>query len=110
MDEATRAEIKRLDAENDRQNHRIRILETEVKNIVQMNVTMQKMSDNLESMVKEQSRQINLIEQQGSRLEKLEKRPVEAWTTMQRTVLTTLCGAAAGALAIGLFRIIAMFI
>ena len=110
IDAETNAEIKRIDAENHRQNERIKILEVKVDNITQMNVAMQKMADNMEHMYKEQERQGALIEKQDTRLEKLEGQPAEAWSSMRRTILTTICGAAAGALAIALFRAIAMFI
>lgn len=110
MDAAIDAEIRRLDAENSRQNKRIEILENKVDNITQMNVAMQKMADNMEHMYKEQERQGALIEKQDARLEKLENQPAAAWSTMRRTIFTTICGAAAGALAIALFKVIAMFI
>ena len=90
MDEyITRAEhaefCARLDAENNRQNRRIEILEGTTKQISELTTSV-------ENMVKEQGRQ-------GDRLEALENRDGEMWRKVTGYVLTTIIGIAIGFLA-----------
>ena len=82
MDEyITRAEhtefCARLDAENNRQNRRIEILEGTTKQISELVTSVQKLAMSVESMVKEQSRQ-------GERLETLENRDGEMWRKVSK--------------------------
>lgn len=97
MDEyITRAEhtefCVRLDAENNRQNRRIEILEGTTKQISELTTSVQKLAMSVESMVKEQSRQ-------GERLETLENRDGEMWRKVSGYVLTAILGIAIGVLA-----------
>ena len=55
---------KRIEAEDNRQNRRIELLEKSVEQFTNLTTAVQKLADNMESMLKEQ-------EQQGERLEKL---------------------------------------
>ena len=52
-----------------------------------------------------------LLEQkkQGERLDELEQKPAEAWSSMQRTIMTTICAALAGAVAYGIMQMIAAY-
>ena len=61
---------KRIEAEDNRQNRRIELLEKSVEQFTNLTTAVQKLADNMESMLKEQ-------EQQGERLEKLEGRDGE---------------------------------
>ena len=97
MDEyITRAEhaefCARLDAENNRQNRRIEILEGTTKQISELTTSVQKLAMSVENMVKEQGRQ-------GDRLEALENRDGEMWRKVTGYVLTTIIGIAIGFLA-----------
>lgn len=97
MDEyITRAEhaefCARLDAENNRQNRRIEILEGTTKQISELTTSVQKLAMSVENMVKEQGRQ-------GDRLEALENRDGEMWRKVTGYVLTTVIGIAIGFLA-----------
>ena len=94
MDEyITRAEhaefCARLDAENNRQNRRIEILEGTTKQISELTTSVQKLAMSVENMVKEQGRQ-------GDRLEALENRDGEKWRSISMHVLTALIGAVIG--------------
>ena len=102
MDELTKAEFRRVDDENTRQNRRIGELETTVKEIQKISISVEKLATNMSYMLEEQRKQ-------GERLSELENKPAEAWTTMQRTILTTICGALAGAVAFGLMQMIAVY-
>ena len=64
--------MKRIEAEENRQNRRIELLEKSVEQFNQLTTAVQKLADNMESMLKEQ-------EQQGVRLQKLEGQREENW-------------------------------
>lgn len=102
MDELTKVELDRIRDENDRQNHRIDRLERTMEEIRNISTSVEKLAINMENMLSEQKKQ-------GDRLDELEAKPAEAWTTMQRTILTTICGALAGAVAYGLMQMIAVY-
>ena len=90
MDEAIlRAEHdefgRRIDEEQTRQNRRIESLEQGIARIEHLNVSIERLAMNMESMVKEQARQ-------GERLEALENRDGEKWRTIVKYVLTTVVG------------------
>lgn len=102
MDDLTKVELDRIRDENDRQNHRIDKLERTMEEIRKISTSVEKLAINMENMIREQKKQ-------GDRLDELEAKPAEAWTTMQRTILTTICGALAGAVAYGLMQMIAVY-
>lgn len=90
----TRAEheefVRRIDAEDRRQNHRLDELEKSVGDFGRIATSVEKLALNMENMVKEQERQ-------GERLDKLESRPADNWNTVVRSILTGLGSALAGA-------------
>lgn len=92
-DVITRAEHeefrKRIDQENDRQNHRISDLEDTVRQIGSLTTSVEKLATSMESMVKEQ-------EKQGKRLETLEGRDGEMWRKVVGYVITAVVGIAIG--------------
>ena len=65
---------KRVDEENTRQNHRLAELESTVKEIQRLSIAVEKMAVSLQAMTKE-------LEEQGDRLEKIEKEPADKWKT-----------------------------
>lgn len=100
MDDATiNAELARLHDEETRQNRRLENLEDSVKQMSSIALSVQRLADSMERMLKEQ-------EKQGQRLDAIEKKPGEAWNSMQRTVFNTIVGAVAGALAVGLAQMV----
>jgi len=92
-DVITRAEHeefrKRIDQENDRQNHRISDLEDTVRQIGSLTTSVEKLATSMESMLKEQ-------EKQGKRLETLEGRDGEMWRKVVGYVITAVVGIAIG--------------
>lgn len=100
MDEATKAKFESVDAEDKRQNKRIDEIEENIKELAKMSLSVQRLADSMERMLKEQTKQ-------GARLEALEKQPAENWNNMTRTIINTLVGALAGAIAVGLVQMIA---
>ena len=91
--EAHEHEIKSL-------KHRMEEQEAQSKTIQELVLSVKELALNMQAMLKEQGNQ-------GERLAKLEAAPGEAWSSMKRTIINTIVGAGAGALATGIFYIIA---
>lgn len=80
---------RRIEEENVRQNKRIEILEANIVRIESLNVSIEKLAMNMESMLKEQV-------QQGKRLEILESRDGERWRTVVSYAITAVVGIVIG--------------
>ena len=80
------SENGRLKEENDRQNHRIAILEESVKEISNLAASTEKLAANMENMLKIQ-------EQQSKRLDQIEGRDGEKWRKAMAYIGTTILGA-----------------
>lgn len=80
---------KRIEAEDNRQNRRLDIIEKHVQQIQELVTSVEKMAISLQSMVKEQ-------EQQGQRLEALENRDGEMWRKVTGYVATIIIGIVIG--------------
>lgn len=83
------AENKRLEDENNRQNHRLETLEKTVEQIAAISTSVEKLALNMENMLKEQ---VN----QGKRLETLESRDGEMWRKVVGYVVTAVVGIVVG--------------
>lgn len=80
------SENERLKEENDRQNHRIGILEDSVREISNLAASTEKLAANMENMLKVQ-------EQQNKRLEQIENRDGEKWRKAMAYIGTAILGA-----------------
>ncbi len=80
------AENEMLKQENDRQNHRIAILEQNAKEISNLAASTEKLAANMENMLKIQ-------EQQDKRLEQIEGRDGEKWRKMLSYIGTAIISA-----------------
>lgn len=78
--------VKRIDAENERQNKRIELLEKSVQQIADLASSVKELAINMGHMSKEQ-------EKQGQRLESIEGRDGEKWRSIVSYVITLLVGA-----------------
>ena len=89
----TRAEhnefCKRMEDEHHRINHRVGLLEEEVREISALTASVQKLASNMENMLKNQ-------EKQGSRLEVLESRDGKMWRKVVEYVVTAVIGILVG--------------
>lgn len=97
MEEAlTRAEhnefVKRIEAEEHRQNRRLAELEESTKQINLLATSVEKLAQSIEMMVQEQHRQ-------GERLETLENRDGEMWRKVTGYVITAIVGILLGFIA-----------
>lgn len=81
--------VKRLEAEDHRQNRRIEVLEENVRQIGALTVSVEKMASSMENMAQE-------LGHQGERLAELEKIPGRNWDTLKSGLLGALATAVAG--------------
>jgi len=85
---------KRIDDENERQNHRIAELEAGQRQINELISSVKVLAVNMENMAKEQAKQ-------GERLETIESKPGKRWDTVITGIITGIIGALIGALMAG---------
>lgn len=80
---------KRVEEENDRQNHRLTALEGTVTQIANIMSSVERLATNMEHMAKEQ-------QEQGNRLKTLEDRDGEMWRKVVAYFLTAVVSATVG--------------
>lgn len=81
---------ERMDAENERQNKRLDILESNINHINDLKVSVEKMAVNMANMTEE-------LKKQGERLEELEKEPLETGRQIKAALITAVIGTVVGA-------------
>ncbi len=86
---AMEVENKRLEDENNRQNHRIEVLEKSTEQIQILTSSVEKLAVSVENMVKE-------MEQQNDRLKTLENRDGEMWRKVTGYLITAVLGVVIG--------------
>lgn len=82
---------RRLDAEEERQNRRLELLEENVQELQRTNITLERLTNNVEIMAKELSKQ-------GERLENLEGVPAKDWNTLKAGIIGAIAAAIGGGL------------
>lgn len=90
---------RRQDAENERQNRRISLLEDNIRQINELTVSVKEMAVNMNNMLKE-------LEKQGDRLEALEKEPAETTKQIKQAIITAIVGTVVGAVVTALIMIL----
>ena len=88
---------KRIDEENDRQNHRISILETGQAQINELVSSVKVLAVNMDTMSKE-------LAKQGDRLAEIEGKPAKRWETVIACILTGIVGFLLNMALSGLFK------
>ena len=84
-------------------NHRIDDLEEQQKQIQDLTLSVQELAMSVKNMVEVQKAH-------SEKINELESKPAQNWNTMQRTVLTAIVSAIAGAAAIAFVHAITPFI
>ncbi len=84
--ELMESENERLKEENNRQNHRISVLEDSVREISNLAASTEKLAANMENMLKVQ-------ESQSRRLDQIESRDGEKWRKAVAYIGTAILGA-----------------
>jgi hypothetical protein len=90
---------RRIDAENERQNHRISLLEESARQINQLTIAVEKMAINMENMLK-------VMDAQSERITDIEKEPIETHKKVWQAVITTSVGTIVGAIVGAIIAII----
>ena len=89
----TRAEheefCKRIDAENHRQNQRIKLLEEQTKQVTDLALSVKELAQSIKQMTETQK-------EQGEKLERLEDRDGEMWRKVTGYIVTTVVGIVIG--------------
>lgn len=88
---------RRIEDENDRQNHRLEALEEAVREMTRLTVAVEKMAVSIEGMAAEQKRQ-------GERLTAIEEKPVKRWDAIVTGIIGAIVGALGAALAAGVIH------
>lgn len=99
-DEEIAVKLNSLEHETKSAKRRLDDLEVQNKAIQDLALSVRELTLNMGNMMEEQQRQ-------GADIEKLKFEPAESWENMKRTIINTIVGAGAGALATGIFYIIA---
>lgn len=89
--------MRRIDAEDSRQNTRLTELEIAQKQISELITSVKILANNMEQMAKEQVKQ-------GVRLQAIEEKPGKRWETVIACIITGLVGAAISAAVSGLVK------
>ena len=76
---------KRIDEENDRQNHRLTVLETGQAQINELVSSVKVLAVNMETMSNE-------LQKQGAKLNEIESRPAKRWETVVACIITGIIG------------------
>ena len=92
------AVIDRINAEDDRQNHRLDALETNIQQLQELTASVREMSVSIKQMA-------TSIDKQGIRLDELEKQPANRWTRLVDAII----GAVAALLASGAIAAVVHF-
>ena len=89
----TRAEheefCKRIDAEKNRQNQRIKLLEEQTKQVTEIALSVRELAQSIKQMAETQK-------EQGEKLEKLESRDGEMWRKVTGYIITAIIGIVIG--------------
>ena len=89
--------MRRIDAEDSRQNSRLTELEVAQKQISELITSVKVLANNMEQMAKEQIKQ-------GVRLQAIEEKPGKRWETVIACIITGLVGAVVSAAVAGLVK------
>lgn len=92
---------RRIEAENERQNKRIELLEETTRQIGDLTISVEKMAMSMEAMVAEQAKQ-------GERLELLEKEPAKKWKDSTRALFNAFLGALGAGVAVVLVYLLSL--
>lgn len=110
----TRAEYeehnRRMEDEHNRMNRRIELAECEIRSFQKIATSVEKLAIGVENMTEEQKRQGDQIGELKDHIDRIEREPADTWGRIKGKALDTIVGAVAGALAIGLIAMIAMYI
>jgi SMC interacting uncharacterized protein involved in chromosome segregation len=89
--------VKRVDAENERQNERLTALERGLQEIGKITANVEVLATNIQAMTDE-------IKKQGARLEAIEQKPAKRWDAMVGAIITGIVGLLIGLISAGVIK------
>lgn len=93
LDEIRDEAFRRRDEENNRQNHRIDILEAKVHDLNKIVSSIEKMAVHMENIDREQMKQGERLKETDERIRGLENKDGEMWRTILTHAATLIVGA-----------------
>ena len=99
-DEEVAVRLNSLDHEAKSAKHRLNNLEIQNKALQELVLSVRELTINMGIMMEEQKRQ-------GCDIERMKAEPGNNWSNMKNTIFNTIVGAGAGAIATGIFYILA---
>lgn len=106
--------VKRMEESDKRQNHRLEVLEESVKDIGRLATSIEKIAINQEHMLKEQTRQGELLDKAQNKIDVMEKTPLEetqkAVNDAKKKVVDIVITVVVTALVIGLIAVVATYV
>ena len=88
---------RRIEEENDRQNHRLNDLEATVKEISRLTVSVEKLAVSMSTMADE-------LKRQGERLTAIEEKPAKRWDTVISGIISGVIGILIGLMSAGIIK------
>lgn len=88
---------RRIEEENDRQNHRINDLESTVKEITRLTVSVEKLAVSMSTMADE-------LKRQGERLTAIEEKPAKRWDAVVSGIISGVIGILIGLVSAGIIK------
>ena len=88
---------RRIEEENDRQNHRLNDLEATVKEISRLTVSVEKLAVSMSTMADE-------LKRQGDRLTAIEEKPAKRWDTVISGIISGVIGILIGLMSAGIIK------
>ena len=96
--DAVKAEIKALEAEDKRLNERLKIVEETGRQISEMNVTLQKQSDNIAILSESINSMVETQKAESQRIKELEDKPLKTFNAAKAAVISAVCSCTATAI------------
>jgi uncharacterized protein YoxC len=88
---------RRIEEENDRQNHRLNDLEATVKEISRLTVSVEKLAVSMSTMADE-------LKRQGERLTAIEEKPAKRWDAVVSGIISGVIGILIGLVSAGVIK------
>lgn len=88
---------RRIEEENDRQNHRLNDLEATVKEISRLTVSVEKLAVSMSTMADE-------LKRQGERLTAIEEKPAKRWDAVVSGIISGVIGILIGLMSAGIIK------
>lgn len=97
---------KRIEENDKRQNKRLEVLEESIKEINRLATSIEKIATNQEFMIKEQTRQCEMLERTQDKIDAIEREPIEIVKSSKKKIIETIITVVVTALVVGAIMVI----